>query len=75
VEGTEAHQRSHLLKGPGGVQVLLDVLEHGSEPPARQRAVAAALGLAGGQDVTERVDGQDVGRRLRSQPYPGTAGG
>ena len=64
VVGAKMGDRRQLLQGRAGVEVLLDVLDDGAEPPPRQRAVRPALRPAGGQDVADQVDGQDVGQRL-----------
>ena len=74
VVGAEAGDRGHLLQGRAGVEVFLDVLDDGAEPPPRQRAVPPARGPAGCQDVSDQVDGQDVGQRLGGEPPPGAAG-
>ena len=73
VVGVEAGDRGHLLQGRAGVEVLLDVLDHGAEPPPRQHAVPPALGPAGRRDVADQVDGQDVGQRLGGKRPPGAA--
>jgi hypothetical protein len=52
VVGAEAGDRGHLLQGRGGVEVLLDVLDYGAEPPPRQRAIPPALSLAGRREGT-----------------------
>ena len=43
VVGAEAGDCGQLLQGRAGVEVLLDVLDDGPEPPAGQRAVPPAL--------------------------------
>ena len=40
VVGAQAGDRGDLLQGRAGVEVFLDVLDDGAEPPPRQRAVA-----------------------------------
>ena len=42
VVGAEAGDRGQLLQGRAGVQVLLDVLDHGAEPPPRKGPITAA---------------------------------
>jgi hypothetical protein len=49
----EAGGRGQPLRGQVCVEVLRDVLDDGTEPPARQRAVAPARGWAWRQDVPE----------------------
>ena len=49
----EAGGRGQPLQGQVCVEVLLDGLDDGTEPPARQRAVPPARGWAGRQDVPE----------------------
>jgi hypothetical protein len=57
VVGTEASHRRHLLQRHAGVQMLLDVLDHGAEPSAREFAIPPALRPAGCRDVPDEVDG------------------
>jgi hypothetical protein len=66
VVGAEAGDRRQLLQGQAGVEVFLDVLDDGAEPPPRQRAVPPARRAARRRDVPEKVDGQDVGQGLGS---------
>jgi len=47
VVGTEAGDRGQLLQGWAGVEVFLDVLDYGAEPPPRQRAVEPRTGWRG----------------------------
>jgi hypothetical protein len=47
VVGVEADNRSQLRQGRAAVEVLLDVLLHGAEPPPRQHPVPPALQPAG----------------------------
>ena len=68
VVGAEAGDRGHLLQGQAGVEVFLDVRDDGPEPPPRERAIPPALRPAGGQDVPDQVDDQDVGQGLGGQP-------
>ena len=68
VVGAEADNRGHLRQGRAAVEVFLDVLDDGAEPPPRQHPVPPALRPAGRQDVADQVDGQDVGQRLGGQP-------
>ena len=70
----EAGDGGHLLKSRSRVEVFLDVLDDGSEPPRRQRAVPPALNSAGCQEMSEQVDGQDIGQGLGGEPSPGVAG-
>src|SRR5215475_1316737 len=46
VVDAEASDRGQLLQARGDVEVFLDVLDDGAEPPPRQRAVPPARGLA-----------------------------
>jgi hypothetical protein len=45
----ETGDSSHLFQGRAGVEVFLDVLDDGAEPPLRERAVRAADRQAGRQ--------------------------
>ena len=47
VVGVEADDRSQLRQGRAAVEVLLDLLHHGAEPPPRQHPVPPALQPAG----------------------------
>jgi len=47
VVGVEADNRSQLRQGRSAVEVLLDVLHNGAEPPTRQHPVPPALQPAG----------------------------
>src|SRR5262245_66639188 len=47
VVGAKAGDRGHLVQGRAGVQVLLDVLDHGAELPPREHPIRPALGPAG----------------------------
>src|SRR5262249_55544394 len=47
-------RRGHLLQSQAGVEVFLDVLDDGAEPPLRQHAVPPALGPAGCRDVPDQ---------------------
>src|SRR5262245_30970324 len=62
VVGAEAGDRGQLVQARAAVEVLLDVLDDGAEPPPRQGAVPPALKPAGCQDVPDQMDGQDVGQ-------------
>src|SRR5215472_17637787 len=75
VVGAETSDRGQLLQARAGVEVFLDVLDDGAEPRSGERAVPPARGLARCQDVSDQVDGQDVGQRLGGQRSPGAAGG
>src|SRR5262249_48946181 len=48
VVGTAAGHRGHLPQGRAGVQVPLDVLDHGPEPPPRQHPGGPRADAAGG---------------------------
>src|SRR5262249_51662248 len=52
VVGVEADDCGQLRQGRAAVEVLLDVLHHGAEPPLRQCAVPPAREPAGCHDVT-----------------------
>src|SRR6516164_1770646 len=67
VVGAETSDRGQLVQARAGVEVFLDVLDDGAEPRSGERAVPPALGLARCQDVSDQVDGQDVGQRLGGQ--------
>jgi hypothetical protein len=47
VVGAEVSDRRHLLQGRANVEVFLDVLDDGAEPPSRQDAVPPAPRPAG----------------------------
>ena len=57
VVGAEPGDRGHFLQSRAGVEVLLDVLDDGTEPPPWQRAVSPALRPAGCLDMSDQVDG------------------
>src|SRR5262249_60745408 len=75
VVDAEAGDRGDLLQGQAGVEAFLDVRDDGPEPPPREHAVPPALRPAGGQDVPDQVDDQDVGQGLGGQPTARGAGG
>src|SRR5215831_4859277 len=75
VVAIEAGHGRYLGQGRGGVEVLLDVLQDGPEPPPRQGTVPPAHSAAGYHDVPDQVDGQNGGQRFGGQRPPGTAGG
>src|SRR5262249_53546990 len=70
VVGAEAGDCRQLLQGRAGVEVFLDVFDDGAELRSGERAVPPARGLARCQDVSDQVDGQDVGERLGRQRSP-----
>src|SRR5262245_57421192 len=74
VVGAEAGDRGHLLQGRAAVEVPLDVLDDGAELRSGERAGSPARGLAGRQDVSDQVDGQEVGQRLGGERAPGAGG-
>ena len=61
VVGAKAGHGGH-LQGQASVEVLLDVIDDGAEPPTWQRAVSPARGLAGCQDVPDQVNGHEDGQ-------------
>src|SRR5262249_33928186 len=71
--GAEAGDRGQLLQARAGVEVFFDVLEDGPEPPPRHRAVPPPPSPARCRDVSDQVDGQDVGQGLGGQPPAGPA--
>ena len=73
VVGVEADDRGQLRQGRAAVEVLLDVLLHGAEPPPRQQPVPPALQPAGRREALEQVDGQEVGQRLGGKRSPRAA--
>jgi type I restriction enzyme S subunit len=74
VVGAQAGDRCHLLQRRVGVEVALDVLDHGPHPRPRQGAVPSVRRSAGGQDVPKQAHGQDGAERRDRQPPAGAAG-
>jgi hypothetical protein len=72
VVDAEAGHRGQLRQARAGVEMFLDVLDNGAEPPPRQRTVRPARQPSGCQGVADQMDGQDVGQRLGSKPSAGS---
>ena len=75
VVGADAGDCGHPLQCRAGVEVFVDVLEDGADPPAGEGAVRPVVRQpAGRQGVSEQVVGQDVRQRLGGERPPNTAG-
>ena len=66
-----AGDRRHLLQARAGVEVFLDVLDDGPEPPPPVMPRPALERPAGCHDVPDQVDGQEVGQHfVQSSGFP-----
>jgi len=62
------------LQGQASIEVVLDIRDDGPKSAPREPAVWIAFRRAGRRDLSNQVDGQDVGQRIGGEIPPGVAG-